>query len=114
MYNYEDYQKWLDSLKVGDVVCYNALNFGRKFIVARVEKITPTRRFVIGGLKFNNNGSHRLSDYHSYSIEPYTDKIKNEEEYRKIYQIVVNKTHDMSKLSFMQLKAIKEILEDES
>lgn len=46
-------QEWLDSLQVGDEVVVS--NRYRKYI-AKIDRITPTRRFKIGSITFTSSG----------------------------------------------------------
>lgn len=110
---YENYQDWLNSLSEGNVVCYNSSAYGVYYRTCEIEKITPKRKFRVDGILFNENGCHRIDLYHSYSLEPYTDKIKNKIEYDKAYSYVLNEFKNLPKLSFVQIKAIKTIMEDE-
>lgn len=76
----QEYQKWLDSLKVGDeVYCTYTINWSRNDYVrydyvGKVIKITPTRVIKIGNLQFDKNG--RLKGGGCGSIRPVTQDIK--------------------------------------
>lgn len=56
--NSEDRKKWLDGLKVGDSVAIRNDGYGiTRYRIANIEKITPTRKFIISRIKFDNRGN---------------------------------------------------------
>lgn len=73
-------KEWLDSLKVGDSVCYNSNRYGGepKYNIHRIVKITPTRRFNLNnGMQFQSDGTYKIgSDAWAsyYYLKPLTQK----------------------------------------
>lgn len=73
-----DRASWLASLQPGDEVALWTLEAHRP---AKIERITPTRRFVVRQstrrYEFNSNGEERgVSRFNRYSMEPITDAIR--------------------------------------
>jgi hypothetical protein len=81
-----DNQEWLDGLKVGDTVAVESNGLGKRaYHIAKIEKITPTRRFVVGGRNYNSSGAEISTDKWSVSrdIVPVTPEIVEEIKLRK-------------------------------
>lgn len=95
-------QQWLDSLKVGDEVCYYNRWSGYK--ITRIEKITPTRQIKTEcGLAFKR-GYHRVDAWNGYALQPATDEVRND----------IRKRHIVFKLSnanwtYFQLEQLEQI-----
>lgn len=69
-------------LKVGDEICFNESNFGRRYVVGTIKKITPTRQFVVltekgNEIRFNKEGKNGDGFYHVF-IDEYNDDIKSQ------------------------------------
>lgn len=78
----EEYKNWLAGLKEGDKVAYLSGHCNGGHVVARVKKISPTRKhFEVGGSswteKMNEHGFAKARDRYSApdSIEPLTEQI---------------------------------------
>ena len=106
----ENRQKWLNNLKVGDEICYDtALNF-EHFIIAKITKITPTRRFVLSnGDRMDNEGYSRISPWQTIHIEEITTEIKIGIKRRKL----INKfqSFDFNKITYDKLIEIDQIID---
>lgn len=73
---------WLDSLKVGDEVCYYSNWHGH--IITKIAKITPTGQIKTEDRKTFKNGICRIDSWTSYSLTPITDEILTELEKKSI------------------------------
>lgn len=71
----QKYQEWLDSLKVGDRVVIERKYMGSTYLIAKIEKITPTRRIVVGGYTFRSNGIIFGGGYSSIYLKKFTPDI---------------------------------------
>ena len=76
----EQRQQWLNGLKVGDSVAIPLGGWGRKdWAIKKIEKITPTRRMVIGSTTFDSSGREmgKKDGWSSRSnIYPVTNEVK--------------------------------------
>lgn len=80
--NNEERKQWLDNLKAGDEVCYINGGFGFKsYVIKTIDKITPTRRFKIGNIQFDNTGREMGNTDRwqpTKEIMPVTDEVRND------------------------------------
>lgn len=110
-------KEWLDSLKVGDEVAMDVGSYGfRRYSIATVTKITPTRRIsTSNNLTFNADGSSygRRDSWSSRTyLEPVTDKIL-EHNFRSSF-IGTLKSFKFEELTTEQLRSIESIIKKET
>lgn len=109
-------QQWLNSLKVGDEV---AVDYGRlktSYIIGKIVKITPTRRFTVEGRSCTFDSSGRemgsISSWNSREIlQPVTDKIRDT--IARFEAAKVIKVFDWSTLTTQQLLDVLKIISDD-
>ncbi|WP_268623920.1 hypothetical protein [Paenibacillus alvei] len=103
-------QEWLDSLQVGDEVIVSSPY--RKSI-ANIERITPTRRIVVGNITFNSSGMEMAASWSPHSIWEVTPE-KREEIHRAA---MIGKLTSQTKwytCTTEQLETVLSILEGDS
>jgi carbohydrate-selective porin OprB len=110
-----DREEWLASLKEGDQVAVSYGGWGRtNFMIERIERITPTRRFTLRtGRKFDNSG-HAMGHNDKWSsrpsIRPYDQYVKDQLETEKLSSKVGNL--QTSKMTLDQLRRIAAIMDE--
>lgn len=110
----DEYQNWLDGLKVGDKVALFYQQYGTvDYSIVKVEKITPTRQIKLDGysIKFKNGDMIDTSTWKTTTrrIVPITDEIRGFLEKKKLVAFI--QKAEMDKLNIQQLRDIKKILE---
>ena len=110
-------QEWLATLKAGDEVAIKTSNWsGSRYHIARVDKITPSGRIVVGIFTFLPNGQ-RYGGNGFASIEPVTDEIKQDIQdkvfYARAYKLIEAVDRKKIKLDMEQLKQIVAIIKKE-
>jgi hypothetical protein len=112
MLSNEDYKKWLESLKVGDRVCYRtgSISF-RSYKIAAIEKITPTRRFVVDGIKFDNSG-REMGEVGTWTPRKELEPVTKEVEDATLREQILNKISrfNFDELDIVKLKVINDII----
>ena len=94
----QEYQEWLDSLKVGDKVVIERRCSSSTYSIAQIEKITPTRRITVGGYTFRSNGRVFNGGGYSYSstyLKKFTPDILKVIEMQNIKRSVSNTFHSL-------------------
>lgn len=105
----DDRQKWLDNLKIDDEICYDSGMNCKRFIIAKISKITPTRRFNLSnGSKFDNEGYCRISPWQTIHIEEVTTEIKIGIKRRKLINNF--QAYDFNRLTYNKLVEIDQII----
>lgn len=67
---------WLKELQPRDRVCYRVTGIGSGWNLDKVRHVTPTGRIILeSGIKLNNKGYKRSSDWHSIEIETITTSV---------------------------------------
>ena len=96
----QEYQKWLNSLKVGDVVVIEHWYFGTTYSIEKIQKITATRRIVVGNYTFRSDGKVFGSNYSSVRLREYTPEITEKIKQQNIQRNVKNKLIEFSEKGF--------------
>ena len=110
--NHDERKKWLDSLKVGDEVCYDTSAYNSRYYkILKIEKITPKRYFVLENMHFkvNPQGRYRSDVWHSLQIEPVTEEIRI-----RVHRLAIIRqitSYNMNWLDYDDLKKIEQIIE---
>jgi hypothetical protein len=114
MMNKEEKQKWLDGLKLGDEVCYDIGQYRVvDYVIRTIDKITPTRRFVVGNLTFDSTGEERGSKgvwSHTKYLQPVTDEIRESVLRNSIMDKI--KKFDFKTLDVEGLKIVSEVIDN--
>lgn len=113
--NSDEYQNWLNGLKVGDKVAYYRSHYGDvSYSIEKIEKITPTRQIKLDGYmtKFKNGEMIDTSVWKTTTnkIVPITDEVREYIEKRRI-SAYLNKV-DFDKLSLPQLREINKTIQN--
>lgn len=96
----QEYQKWLDSLKVGDVVVIEHWYYGTTYYIEKIRKITSTRRIVVGNYTFRSDGQVFGGGYSSTYLREYTPEIVEKIKQQNIQRNVKNKLIEFSEKGF--------------
>jgi hypothetical protein len=109
----DEYQTWLNGLKVGDKVALLYRRYGEtSYSIAKIEKITPTRQIKLDGYatKFKNGDMIDTSTWKTTTnrIVPITDDVKEYIEKKRLIAFI--KKVELDKLDVQQLRKIKEVM----
>ena len=85
------YQKWLDSLEVGDVVVVEHWNYGLSYYIKKIDRITPTRRIIVDNYIFTSDGRIYGNRYSPTYLREYTPEIVKKIKQQNIKRNVRNK-----------------------
>lgn len=100
------YDEWLESLKPGDKVLLLGSGFRT---VRKIDRITPTGRIVLMGLKSHFiDGRHRIDTYNSERIEEFT--AEKEAEFRLSMKLQKIKHYTWDKTDSEKINAVYDIL----
>jgi hypothetical protein len=107
-------QQWLNSLKVGDEV---AVNYSKTYLIGKIERITPTRRFRVEGKSctFDSGGKEMGGDAWGgwAKMQPVTNEIMDRIARFEAARVI--KVFDWSTLTTQQLLDVLKIIKpDES
>ena len=111
----DEYQNWLNCLKVGDKVAYYRSHYGDvDYSIVKIEKITPTRQIKLDGYmtKFKNGEMIDTSAWKTSTnkIVPITDEVREYIERTRLSAFI--KKVDFDKLGLQQLREINKIIQD--
>ena len=102
-------EEWLNSLNVGDTVCYNTASFVRSYTLSKIKRITPKRRFILdNNKKFNDTGVGNLDKWRQTQLEKLTEDIKKEIKTKKYITNIKNT--NINNLQYEKLKKINNII----
>lgn len=77
----EQRQQWLNGLQIGDEVAVDYGRINRTYMIGKINRITPTRRFTVDGkaCTFGNDGREMGRNGHwdiPSRMHPVTDEIR--------------------------------------
>jgi hypothetical protein len=99
-------ETWLDSLKVGDKVCYESRWGG--YEIDEIVKITPKKQIKTKKNKTFRNGYYRVDSWGSYRLEPVTEEVTNHLRLSELRSKISNT--GFSKCSIEKLEEIAKVL----
>jgi hypothetical protein len=109
----DEYQTWLNGLKVGDKVALLYRHYeDERYSIEKIEKITPTRQIKIVGYetKFKNGDMIDTSPWKTttHRLVPITDEVKKFIEKKRLIAFI--QKVELNKLDVQQLRKIKEVM----
>jgi hypothetical protein len=111
--NYNNKQNWLQSLSVGDEVGICKSKYGNDYYsIKKIEKITPTRRFIVDGNTYNKNGNKMGMTIWDGTNEiiPITDNVKKIIHRNTMLSKI--RSFDLEKLKYEDIINIYDIIKD--
>jgi hypothetical protein len=101
-------EDWLNSLKVGDEVCYSTRWNG--YIITKIAKITPTGQIKTEDGRTFKGGWCRVNTWESYFLREVTEKVRDSILASKL--IGHMKSVDWYKVPLDKLKLVYKVLKD--
>lgn len=115
--NTEEYRNWLKTLKEGDKGYYHDYSFGKRIVVVKIKKITPTGKIRLEGGELLVNGRYSPSDRWSrnFTILPLTEEVLKEKELQDLRNEIYSRINkiDLIKCTEDELKQLCSILENQ-
>jgi hypothetical protein len=104
-------RSWVKKLVPGNIVAYNTSRFGEpRYKVVKVEKVTPTGRITTNdGLKWNNEGMYKVSDWEIYWLSEYTPELNKQIDEKKRKNAALSKI-TATKFNELPVEKLEEIV----